>query len=203
MDSNQLAKQQSFKKIIIIDNYDSFTYNLVQMFRMLDADVSVFYHDQVEIDELEALQPTHLCISPGPNTPKDAKVSMPAIQYFHGKIPILGICLGHQCLVELFGGKLERSKQIIHGKTSKIWHHQNPIFQNVPSPFVAMRYHSFIAVSESLPANLKILADTEEGEVMAVNLEGTATFGVQFHPESILTPDGMSILDNFLHNFNE
>ena len=192
-------KKEAGKKVVIIDNYDSFTYNIVQIFKGLGADVSVFYHDKIGLDELEALQPTHLCISPGPNTPKDAKISLPAIQYFHGKIPILGICLGHQCLVELFGGKVEKSQKIMHGKTSKIWHQQNQILQNVPSPFVAMRYHSLIAVVENLPENLKILAHTEQDEIMAICLENTNTFGLQFHPESILTPDGTTILGNFLN----
>ncbi len=186
----------ALKKVIVIDHYDSFTYNLVQMFRMQGAEVLIFDHDATSLDELVALQPTHLCLSPGPNTPQETKISLPALQYFHRKIPILGVCLGHQCLVELFGGKVEKARQIMHGKTSQIWHSQEHIFQNVPSPFSAMRYHSLIAIPES--DCFTILAHTEQDEVMAVHLKGTKTFGLQFHPESILTPDGMRIVKNFL-----
>ena len=191
--------KSSTQTVVIIDNYDSFTYNLVQIFGDLGATIFVFYHDEVTLDELKHSQPTHLCISPGPGTPQNAKISLPAIEYFFDKIPILGVCLGHQCLIELFGGKIEQAQQAMHGKTSKIFHQPSPIFEGVPKSFLAMRYHSLIANSHHLPSHFNAIAYTEQNELMAVHVKNTNAFGIQFHPESILTPHGKTILKNFLN----
>ena len=184
--------------LALIDNYDSFTYNLVQYFGELGADIRVFRNDQVSLNELIALKPDHLVISPGPGEPlKDDGVSSDAIRHFTGKIPVLGVCLGHQCLGAIYGGKVERASRLMHGKTSKVNHNGRGIFKDIPSPFEGMRYHSLI-VYEPVPAELEIVATTAEGEIMGLKHREHPTYGVQFHPESILTEHGKKLLKNFL-----
>ncbi len=185
-------------RLLLIDNYDSFTYNLVQAFLVLGADVRVFRNDVIDIAEAEALAPTHLCISPGPGTPRDAGVSMNMVRAFAGRIPVLGVCLGHQSIVEVFGGKVVRAGRLMHGKTSRIRHDGLGLFAGLPEPCEVGRYHSLIAAPEELPAELAVSAHTEEGEVMGVRHASLQVEGVQFHPESILTPDGPRLLGNFL-----
>src|SRR5215211_2471083 len=184
--------------LALIDNYDSFTYNLVQYFGELGADIRVFRNDQVSLNELIALQPDHLVISPGPGEPlKDDGVSSDAVRHFTGKIPVLGVCLGHQCLGAIYGGKVDRAARLMHGKTSKVNHNGQGIFKDIPSPFEGMRYHSLI-VYEPVPAELEIVATTAEGEIMGLKHREHPTYGVQFHPESILTEHGKKLLKNFL-----
>ena len=183
--------------LLMIDNYDSFTYNLVQYFGELGAEVRVFRNDQVTLSELAALSPSHLVISPGPGDPNDGGVSNDAIRHFTGRIPVLGVCLGHQCLGAVYGGRVDRAPRLMHGKTSRIFHHGAGLFAGVPSPFEATRYHSLI-VYEPIPAELEVTAFTAEGEVMGLQHCQAPTFGVQFHPESILTQHGKLILKNFL-----
>ena len=190
-------------KILMIDNFDSFTYNLVQGFRTHGAEVIVFRNNAITIEEAQALRPTHLVISPGPGRPKDAGVSMPLIQEFASKIPILGVCLGHQCIVEVFGGKIVYAQQLMHGKTSIIQHDRTTIFTNLDNPMVAGRYHSLAADITRLPKNLDISASTEDNEIMAVRHKTYPIEGVQFHPESILTPLGEKLMHNFLRQENE
>ena len=184
--------------LALIDNYDSFTYNLVQYFGELGADIKVFRNDQVTLDELITLNPTHLVISPGPGEPiKNDGISAEAIKHFDGKIPVLGVCLGHQCLGAVFGGRVDRAPRLMHGKTSRVIHDRQGIFKDVPTPFEAMRYHSLV-VYEPVPVDLKVIASTVEGEIMALKHRQHPTYGVQFHPESILTEHGKQILKNFL-----
>ena len=184
--------------LVLIDNYDSFTYNLVQYFGELGADIRVFRNDQVTMNQLVALNPSHLVISPGPGEPiKDDGISADAIRYFDGKIPVLGVCLGHQCLSVVFGGKVDRAQRLMHGKTSKVSHNGQGIFKGVPSPFEAMRYHSLV-VYDPIPAELEVTAITPEEEIMGLKHRDHQTYGVQFHPESILTEHGKQILKNFL-----
>ncbi len=190
-------------KILMIDNFDSFTYNLVQGFRAQGAEVIVFRNNAITTEEAQALRPTHLVISPGPGRPTDAGVSMPMIQKFALRIPILGVCLGHQCIVEAFGGKIVYAQQLMHGKTSVIEHDQTTIFTNLDNPMVAGRYHSLAADITSLPKNLDISATTEDNEIMAVRHKTYPIEGVQFHPESILTPLGEKLMHNFLQQENE
>ena len=190
-------------KILMIDNFDSFTYNLVQGFRTHGAEVIVFRNNAINIEQAQALGPTHLVISPGPGRPKDAGVSMPLIQEFASKIPILGVCLGHQCIVEAFGGEITYAKQLMHGKISAINHDQKTIFTNLDNPMVAGRYHSLAADITRLPKNLDISASTEDNEIMAVRHKTYPIEGVQFHPESILTPLGEKLMHNFLQQENE
>ena len=190
-------------KILMIDNFDSFTYNLVQGFRTHGAEVIVFRNNAINIEQAQALGPTHLVISPGPGRPKDAGVSMHLIQEFASKIPILGVCLGHQCIVETFGGKIVYAQQLMHGKTSIIQHDQTTIFTNLDNPMVAGRYHSLAADITRLPKNLDISASTEDNEIMAVRHKTYPIEGVQFHPESILTPLGEKLMHNFLQQENE
>src|SRR5215212_3072444 len=184
--------------LVLIDNYDSFTYNLVQYFGELGADIKVFRNDQVTMNQLISLNPSHLVISPGPGEPiKDDGISADAIKHFDGKIPVLGVCLGHQCLSVVFGGKVDRAQRLMHGKTSKVTHNGQDIFKGVPSPFEAMRYHSLV-VYDPIPAELEITAITPEEEIMGLKHREHQTYGVQFHPESILTEHGKQILKNFL-----
>ena len=184
--------------LALIDNYDSFTYNLAQYFGELGADLRVFRNDRISLEELTALNPDQLVISPGPGEPlKDGGVSPDAIRHFTGKIPILGVCLGHQCLAAVNGGKVERAPRLMHGKTSPIHHTGQGIFAGLPSPFNATRYHSLI-VNEPIPAELEVIASTQEGEIMALKHRQYPVYGLQFHPESILTEHGMEILGNFL-----
>lgn len=185
-------------RLLLIDNYDSFTYNLVQAFMVLGAEVLVHRNDQISVDEARSLTPTHLCISPGPGTPYDAGVSMQMIAAFAGQVPVLGVCLGHQSLVEVFGGKVVRAARLMHGKTSQVHHDGRGILTGLPEPFEAGRYHSLIAQPESLPDVLEVSARTDDGEIMAVRHRTLAVEGVQFHPESVLTPQGPLLMENFL-----
>jgi para-aminobenzoate synthetase component 2 len=185
-------------RLLLIDNYDSFTYNLVQAFMVLGADVLVHRNDSITVDQAKSLRPTHLCISPGPGTPYDAGVSMRMIEAFAGEIPIFGVCLGHQSLVEVFGGKVVRAGRLMHGKTSFVHHDGQSILQNMPEPFEAGRYHSLIAQPDSLPNTLEVSARTDEGEIMGVRHKQFNVEGVQFHPESVLTPEGPVLMGNFL-----
>ena len=184
--------------LLLIDNYDSFTYNLVQAFLVLGAEVHVFRNDAMTVEEALAFAPSHLCISPGPGTPYDAGVSMDMIRAFAGKLPVLGVCLGHQSMVEVFGGKVVRAGRLMHGKTSVIQHDGRGLFAGLPQPCEVGRYHSLIAAPETLPPELEVSARTAEGEIMGVRHRTLMVEGVQFHPESILTPDGPALLRNFL-----
>ncbi len=184
--------------LVLIDNYDSFTYNLVQYFGELGAEIKVFRNDQVTLKELDTLNPSHLVISPGPGEPlKDDGISSDAIKHFTGKIPVLGVCLGHQALGAVFGGKVDRAQRLMHGKTSKVTHNGQGIFKGIPSPFEAMRYHSLV-VYDPIPAELEVTAITPDEEIMGLKHRQHQTYGVQFHPESILTEHGKQILKNFL-----
>jgi anthranilate synthase/aminodeoxychorismate synthase-like glutamine amidotransferase len=183
--------------IAIIDNYDSFTYNLVQYIGELGAEVCVFRNDAISPEELEALEPSHIVISPGPGDPSDAGVSKEIIRSLGPHRPILGVCLGHQCIGEVFGGRVERARRLMHGKTSAVYHYGDTLFTGVPSPFDATRYHSLI-VTEPLPEELEITAFTTSNEVMGVRHRDYPVYGVQFHPESVLTQYGKQILNNFL-----
>jgi anthranilate synthase/aminodeoxychorismate synthase-like glutamine amidotransferase len=185
-------------RLLLIDNYDSFTYNLVQAFMVLGAEVLVHRNDQISVDAARSLAPTHLCISPGPGTPRDAGVSMEMIAAFAGHVPVLGVCLGHQSLVEVFGGKVVRAARLMHGKTSPVHHDGRGILAGMPEPFEAGRYHSLIAQPDSLPDVLEVAARTDEGEIMAVRHRTLVVDGVQFHPESVLTPRGPLLMHNFL-----
>ena len=183
--------------IAVIDNYDSFTYNLVQLLGELGAELSVFRNDTISPAALAALQPSHIVISPGPGEPSDAGISKEVIAQLGPHIPLLGVCLGHQCIGEVFGGKVIRAPRLMHGKTSPIYHYGEDLFMGLPSPFEATRYHSLV-VAEPLPVLLKPTAFTKEGELMGLRHQQYPIFGVQFHPESILTPSGRQILTNFL-----
>ncbi|HLS81034.1 MAG TPA: aminodeoxychorismate/anthranilate synthase component II [Steroidobacter sp.] len=185
-------------RLLLIDNYDSFTYNLVQAFMVLGADVLVYRNDQITPAAARELEPTHLCISPGPGTPREAGVSMSMIEEFAGVVPILGVCLGHQSLVEVFGGKVVRAGRLMHGKTSMVHHDGCGVLHGMPDPFEAGRYHSLIAQPDSLPDVLQVTARTEEGEIMGVRHRTLAIEGVQFHPESVLTPQGPVLMATFL-----
>ena len=189
----------SAPRLLLIDNYDSFTYNLVQAFMVLGADVLVHRNDQITIDEARALEPTHVCISPGPGTPYDAGVSMKMIEAFAGTVPVFGVCLGHQSIVEVFGGKVVRAGRLMHGKTSMVTHDGRAILKRMPEPFQAGRYHSLIAQPDTLPADLEVTARTPEAEIMGVRSKTLNVEGVQFHPESVLTPEGPNLLKNFLY----
>lgn len=185
-------------RLLVIDNYDSFTYNLVQAFLVLGAEVDVRRNDEIGVEEARALSPTHLCISPGPGTPHEAGVSMQMIQAFAGSIPVFGVCLGHQSIVECFGGEVVRAGRLMHGKTSLIEHDGLELFAGVPQPCEVGRYHSLIAEPSSLPPDLRVTARTKEGEIMGVRHCRLVVEGVQFHPESVLTPDGPTLMANFL-----
>jgi anthranilate synthase/aminodeoxychorismate synthase-like glutamine amidotransferase len=185
-------------KLLLIDNYDSFTYNLVQAFLVLGAEVRVLRNDEVSVDEALRMDITHLCISPGPGTPRDAGVSMDMIRAFAGQVPVLGVCLGHQSIVEVFGGAVVRAGRLMHGKTSPVDHDGRGVFGNAPQPLQVGRYHSLIAEPATLPAALAITARTAEGEIMGVRHRELMVEGVQFHPESVLTPDGPLLMGNFL-----
>lgn len=184
--------------LLVIDNYDSFTYNLVQYLGELGANPKVFRNDQITVRKIKTLGPRQIVISPGPCTPKEAGVSNEVIHTFSGKVPILGVCLGHQCIGHVFGGKVVRAKKIMHGKISKIFHRKKGIFRELPSPFDATRYHSLLVEKKSLPDCLEETAWTKEGEIMGLEHRKHPTWGVQFHPESIMTREGMNLLRNFL-----
>lgn len=183
--------------IVVIDNYDSFTYNLVQYMGELGAELTVFRNDQTTLEEIRALRPSQIVISPGPGTPADGGISNELIRELGPTIPILGVCLGHQCLGQVYGGKVTRAPRLMHGKTSPIYHHGDGIFSSIPSPFTATRYHSLI-VEEPLPDCLQVTAFTRDGEIMGLQHKTHPVVGVQFHPESILTEYGKRILQNFL-----
>ncbi len=184
--------------LVIIDNYDSFTYNLAQYFQILGVEVRVFRNDQLKVEEIQHFHPDYLVISPGPCTPKEAGISVKSIRFFKGKLPILGVCLGHQAIAAAFEGKIVQAKKIMHGKISMIYHDNKTIFHNLPNPFEATRYHSLAVERESLPNCLEITAWSEDNEIMGIRHKEYIIEGVQFHPESILTKVGMSLLKNFL-----
>jgi para-aminobenzoate synthetase component 2 len=186
------------KMILLIDNYDSFTFNLAQYLGQMGENVEIRRNDQITLDEIEELQPERIIISPGPCTPKEAGISVPLIQRFAGKIPILGVCLGHQAIGAAFGGRVVRAKKIMHGKTSEIKHDSKTIFRGLPQPFVATRYHSLIVDRKSLPRALEISAETYDGIIMGLRHRKLRVEGVQFHPESVLTDAGFQLLKNFL-----
>ena len=185
-------------RLLLIDNYDSFTYNLVQAFLVLGADVQVYRNDAITIEAARALAPTHLCISPGPGTPQRAGVSMAMVRAFAGQIPVFGVCLGHQSIVEVFGGKVLRAGRLMHGKTSLIDHDERGVFEHIAAGCEVGRYHSLIAEPDSMPDELEVSARTPEGEIMGVRHRRLMVEGVQFHPESVLTPDGPAMMRNFL-----
>lgn len=194
--------------ILVIDNYDSFTFNLVQYAAELKetipvltgSDVRIFRNDQISIDRIEALSPSHIIISPGPGIPADAGISNSVIKQFAQKIPILGVCLGHQCIAELYGARVVRSKEPVHGKTTAIHHNAKGVFRNLPSPLKVTRYHSLIVDAGTVKPPLEITAWTDDGLIMGLEVEGTLLKGVQFHPESILTQEGKRMIMNFLKN---
>jgi anthranilate synthase/aminodeoxychorismate synthase-like glutamine amidotransferase len=184
--------------ILVIDNYDSFTYNLVQYLGELGADLKTYRNDKITINEIKKLDPEKIVISPGPGYPKDAGISIPIIKEFAGKLPILGVCLGHQAIGEAFGGKIVQAKRFMHGKTSPIHHDGKTIYKGIPNPFTATRYHSLLVERASLPECLEISAWTDQEEIMGVRHKEYKIEGIQFHPESILTAEGKKLLGNFL-----
>ncbi len=184
--------------LLMIDNYDSFTYNLVQYLGELGEELTIARNDQITLQKVRTLKPAGIVISPGPGSPKDAGVSNALIKTFAGEVPILGVCLGHQCIGEVFGGQVVRAKRLMHGKTSQILHDGRQLFQGLPNPFEATRYHSLIVQREGLPSKLQITAWTKEGEIMGLRHRRLPVYGVQFHPESILTKSGKDLLRNFL-----
>lgn len=185
--------------ILVIDNYDSFTYNIVQQLGELGAELCVMRNDQITVDEVREMDPTHIVVSPGPGYPSDAGVSREVIRELSADIPMLGVCLGHQCIGEVFGGVVSHAPSLMHGKTSEVFHDQtDPLFRGLPSPFVATRYHSLIVLEETLPEALYVIARTASGEIMGVRHRERPVVGVQFHPESILTEFGIQIFRNFL-----
>jgi len=185
-------------RMLLIDNYDSFTYNLVQAFAAMGAEVLVYRNDAITVEEARALAPTHLVISPGPGRPDDAGVSLAMIGAFAAELPLLGVCLGHQCLVQHFGGEIVRAQRLMHGKTSIATHDAKRLFDGAPQPMEVGRYHSLCAEHRTLPAVLEVTAETEQGEIMVVRHKTLPLEGVQFHPESVLTPDGELLMANFL-----
>jgi len=184
--------------LVMIDNYDSFTYNLVQYLGELGEDVRVYRNDEITVEAVERLQPARVVISPGPCTPNEAGISVPLIRALAGKVPILGVCLGHQAIGQAFGGKIVHAKQLMHGKTSAIHHDSRGVFRGLPGDFTATRYHSLVIEEASLPDSLEVSAWTDDGEIMGVRHKGLAVEGVQFHPESVLTEHGHRLLGNFL-----
>jgi anthranilate synthase/aminodeoxychorismate synthase-like glutamine amidotransferase len=184
--------------LLLIDNYDSFTYNLVQYFQMLKQEVRVFEHDEITLEQIEQLKPDHLVISPGPGNPFQAGISLSVIDRFAGRIPILGVCLGHQCIGQYFGARIVQAQQIMHGKTSIIHHTEKGLFEDLPNPLTVTRYHSLVIDPETLPTCLEMTAQDERGEIMAVSHRELNIHGVQFHPESIASESGLEILAHFI-----
>lgn len=184
--------------LLLIDNYDSFTYNLVQYFGELGQLCHVVRNDSISVDEIETIAPTAVVISPGPCTPNEAGISVPAVQQYADRLPILGVCLGHQSICHAFGGEIVRADRVMHGKTSQIYHNGNSLFERIDNPFFATRYHSLVAQNDSLPDSLEVIAWTSEGIIMGVRHKQHHVYGVQFHPESFLTACGRDILRNFL-----
>lgn len=187
--------------ILMIDNYDSFTYNLVQYLGELGEELVVKRNDAISIEEIEALAPDFLMISPGPGTPDDAGISLEAIRYFAGNIPIFGVCLGHQAIAQVFGGKVIRAERLMHGKTSEVDHDSKTVYRDLSTPFTATRYHSLIVERESLPACFHITSWTQQGEIMGIRHKELPVEGVQFHPESIMTGEGKKLLKNFIDSY--
>ena len=186
--------------LLMIDNYDSFTYNLVQYLGELGADVRVYRNDAITLDDVAALAPAQIVVSPGPCTPNEAGISVPLIQRFAGRIPILGVCLGHQAIGQAFGGRIVRAQRVMHGKLSPVTHDGRGVFAGLPTPFAVTRYHSLAIERESIPDVLEVSATADDGEIMGVRHRHLAVEGVQFHPEAILTEHGMRLLANFLEN---
>ena len=186
-------------KVLLIDNYDSFTYNLAQIFGELGADVVVKRNDEVALGDIQTLRPAWICISPGPGRPRDAGMSCDVIREFGSQIPLLGVCLGHQCIGEVFGGEIMRAPKLMHGKTSPISHNGTGIFKNLTTAFEATRYHSLVVKRETFPKSLMITAESNDGEIMGLQHREFPIHGVQFHPESILTGEGRKLLENFLN----
>jgi anthranilate synthase/aminodeoxychorismate synthase-like glutamine amidotransferase len=184
--------------LLLLDNYDSFTYNLAQYFGELGCELVVKRNDQISLDEIATLAPSHICISPGPCTPREAGISKEVVLRFGERLPILGVCLGHQCIGDAYGASIVRASRLMHGKSSVIRHNATALFSDLPTPFEAGRYHSLIVERESLPSHLEITAETDEGEIMGLRHREFPVYGVQFHPESVLTRDGKKILANFL-----
>jgi anthranilate synthase/aminodeoxychorismate synthase-like glutamine amidotransferase len=184
--------------ILIVDNYDSFTYNLAQYFGELGCALMVKRNDAISLDEISSLRPTHVCISPGPGRPEQAGLSNDIVREFSARVPLLGVCLGHQCIGEVFGGKIVAAPRLLHGKTSQIQHNGSGVFANLPNPFTATRYHSLIVSPDSVPDCLEVTAQTTEGEIMGLRHRDFPVHGVQFHPESILTAEGKKLLANFV-----
>jgi anthranilate synthase/aminodeoxychorismate synthase-like glutamine amidotransferase len=185
-------------RVLMIDNYDSFTYNLVQYLRILGAEVLVYRNDALSVEQALALEPTHVVVSPGPGVPRDAGISIELIKAFAGRVPVLGVCLGHQALVEAWGGHVRPALSLMHGKTSRVFHDGRGLFVDLPQPFEAGRYHSLAVRRDELPEELEVSAYTEDGEVMGVRHKRLPVEGVQFHPESVLTPHGLTLLRTFL-----
>jgi anthranilate synthase/aminodeoxychorismate synthase-like glutamine amidotransferase len=184
--------------VLLIDNYDSFTYNLAQYFGELGCDVLVKRNDEISLDEIAAIAPKHICISPGPCTPREAGISKEVILRFGQRIPVLGVCLGHQCIAEAYGGNVVRAERVMHGKSCMITHNGSALFSDLSNPFEAGRYHSLVAERRSFPACLEITAESDDEEIMALRHRELPVHGVQFHPESVLTSDGRKILANFV-----
>ncbi len=184
--------------LLMIDNYDSFTYNLVQYFCELGEEVMVFRNDEITLNKISQLKPKHIVISPGPCTPDEAGLSLAIVEHYSGKIPVLGVCLGHQSIGQAFGGKIIHAKQLMHGKTSKIFHHNTGVFRDLPNPFIATRYHSLVIERATLPDCFEITSWTEDDEIMGIRHKSLVVEGVQFHPESILSQHGYKMLGNFL-----
>mgnify|MGYP004467044949 FL=1 len=186
--------------IVLIDNYDSFTYNLVQYIGALEPDIRVIRNDACTPEEIDAMKPDAIVISPGPGKPSEAGICIEAIRYFKNKVPILGVCLGHQAICEAFGGTVSYAKELMHGKSSMAQIREvSPLFQNIGTEMQVARYHSLAAIRESLPEELKVTAETDDGEIMAVEHRDYPVYGLQFHPESVLTPKGMTLIENFLN----
>ena len=185
-------------RVLLVDNYDSFTYNLAQALAVIGADVTVKRHDEITVGDANALEPTHLMVSPGPGRPEHAGVSIEMIEAMMGRIPILGVCLGHQAIAQALGAKIDQAQRLMHGKASPVYHDGRTLFEGLPNPFDAGRYHSLAVSEQQLPSELEISAYTSDGEVMGVRHRSFPTEGVQFHPESILTPEGDRLLRNFM-----
>lgn len=186
--------------LLLIDNYDSFTHNLAQYFQQLNQDVRVVRNDAITLAEVEALNPDHIVLSPGPGRPEQAGITLDVIAHCQGRIPLLGVCLGHQAIVQHFGGKVVHAKAVMHGKTSLITHDNSMLFRDLPSTMTVTRYHSLVAERDSLPRCLRITAETADGEIMGIAHESLPLYGVQFHPESILTEHGLALLKNFVEH---
>src|SRR5437016_8426301 len=197
-DAGRYRARNEEMKLLVIDNYDSFTYNLVQLFGEMDVDLTVKLNDEISIDQIKKLKPNRICISPGPGRPENAGITSDLIRELGPRVPILGVCLGHQCIAQVFGGEVVRAEKLMHGKTSQIHHQSRGVFNALGEPLEATRYHSLIVKGESVPDSLEITATTDDGEIMGLQHRELPIHGVQFHPESILTTEGRKLLANFL-----